>query len=196
MSEAPITIVSGLPRSGTSLMMQMLAAGGLPPCTDGTRVADASNPRGYFEDDRVKRLRMDKSWLWEARGRALKVIHLLLPELPTTAGLTFDVVFLRRRMEEVLASQRTMLARGGAAPTTVDPARLAAVFTAQLARTDEFLAAHAGVFRVLDVAHHALLADPAGVAARVNGFLGGGLDAGRMTATVDPALWRQRGGGV
>ena len=96
---ACITVVTGLPRSGTSLLMQMLAAGGLPPLTDALRTADESNPRGYYEDERVKRLRTDQTWLNEAQGHAIKVIHLLLPELPTDAGSTYRVLFLRRRMD-------------------------------------------------------------------------------------------------
>ena len=188
-----ITVVSGLPRSGTSLMMQMLAAGGLGPLSDGTRTADESNPCGYFEDERVKRLRTDRAWLGEARGRAVKIIHLLLPDLPVGAGCAYRVVFLRRRMDEVLASQKAMLARSQrAASAEVDADRLGAVFAAQLARTDAFLRAHPDSFSVLEVAHHALLEDPAAEASRINRFLGGGLAEGRMAAAVDPSLWRQR----
>ena len=188
-----IAVVSGLPRAGTSLVMQMLAAGGLPPLTDRHRAADESNPRGYYEDERVKRLRTDRAFLAEAPGHAVKIIHLLLPELPTDAGYTFRVLFLRRNLDEVLASQRAMLARtpSSAAPP-LDTARLAAVFTAQLAKADAFLRAHPAVFTALDVAHHDLLTDPAAGAARLNVFLGGSLDAGKMAGVVDGTLWRQR----
>ena len=76
------TIVSGLPRSGTSMAMQMIVAGGIAPVTDNLRVADADNPRGYYEFERVKSLRTDKAWIDDARGKVVKVIHMLVPELP------------------------------------------------------------------------------------------------------------------
>ncbi len=115
MAENFITVVSGLPRSGTSLMMQMLVAGGLPALTDAVRSPDESNPRGYFEFEPVKRLRTDASWLEQARGRAVKIIHLLLRELPTDGRFQYRVLFLRRPLEEVIASQSAMLARAGKA---------------------------------------------------------------------------------
>ena len=106
MDREYLTIVSGLPRSGTSLMMQMLQAGGLPAFTDRVRSADESNPRGYFEFEPVKRLRTDRSWLPQARGHAIKIIHLLLRELPLDGSLVYRIVFMQRPLEEVLASQR------------------------------------------------------------------------------------------
>ena len=108
-----ITVVTGLPRSGTSLMMQMLAAGGIPPLTDYQRKPDESNPRGYFEFEPVKRLRADRSWLDQAHGRAIKVIHLLLRELPTDGIYNYRVILMKRSIKEVLASQRVMLDRQG-----------------------------------------------------------------------------------
>jgi hypothetical protein len=106
-----ITVVSGLPRSGTSLMMQMLAAGGLPPLTDNLRDADESNPRGYFEFDPVKRLRSDRSWLDQARGHAVKIIHVLVRELPADGQFHYRLLLMKRPMEEILASQRALLER-------------------------------------------------------------------------------------
>jgi hypothetical protein len=104
-----ITIVSGLPRSGTSLMMQMLDAGGIPPMMDGLRAADDDNPAGYFEWERIKELKTDSPWLNEARGRAVKIISLLLLDLPP--GLPCRIIFMKRNLDEILASQRTMLQR-------------------------------------------------------------------------------------
>ncbi len=184
-----ITIVSGLPRSGTSLMMQMLEAGGIPPLTDGARPADESNPRGYFEFDPVKRLRSDHSWLEQARGHAVKIIHLLLRELPTDRRLRYRAIFMRRPLEEVLASQRVMLERQG--KPTVDDALLAKAYPAQVQQAEQWLAAQPN-FSVLYLEHHALFESPQPTIAKVNEFLGGELDAGAMLGVIEPALYRQR----
>src|SRR5688572_8703668 len=106
-----ITVVSGLPRSGTSLMMQMLQAGGMPVLTDGERSADESNPRGYLELEAVKRTRSDAGWIAEAVGKAVKVIHLQLRDLPSSHQ--YRVIFMRRDLNEVVASQQSMLDRIG-----------------------------------------------------------------------------------
>lgn len=188
-----ITIVSGLPRSGTSLMMQMLAAGGLPPLTDTLRAADASNPRGYLELEAVKKLKTDRSWLPEARGKAVKVIHLLLPELatPDLAGEQFRVIVMRRPIEEVLASQRAMLARQGKVGASLSDAQLGKMFLDQLERAGRTLAGRTN-FEVCTVQYPALVADPAREVARVNTFLGGGLGGTAMAQAVDPSLHREK----
>src|SRR5947209_18564630 len=112
-----IVIVSGLPRSGTSLMMQMLEAGGLEVVTDGIRAADTDNPRGYYEFERVKKIKTDAAWLPGARGKAVKMVSQLLYDLP--AGEAYRILFMDRDLDEVLASQEKMLARLGrsAAPS-------------------------------------------------------------------------------
>ena len=173
-------------------MMQMLAAGGLPPLTDERRTPDENNPRGYLEFERVKALKTDRAWLADARGRAVKIIHALLPDLPTDGNEHYRVVFMRRRLEEVVASQRAMLARSGKTGAALDDARLTAMFQAQLTRVETWLRERPEHFAVLDVPHHELLADPLAGAARVNAFLGGSLDTAAMVRAVDPTLWRQR----
>jgi hypothetical protein len=183
------TIVTGVPRSGTSLVMQMLAAGGLPPLSDGLRAPDADNPRGYFEFEPAKRLARDAAWLALASGRAVKLAHTLVASLPP--GLPYRVLLVRRRLDEVLASQRVMLARSGAAPDPAEDARLLSAFEAQLARLERELAGRGNV-AWLAVEHAELLREPELAAARINHFLGGGLDAAAMAACVDPALHRQR----
>ncbi len=185
-----ITIVSGLPRSGTSLMMQMLAAGGVRPLTDGQRVADPDNPRGYFEFERVKKLKTDSAWLDEAQGRAVKIIHLLLRDLPVD-GYEYRVVFMRRHMPEVLASQRAMLARQGRSGAALSDEKLGAIFAGQLAEVESWLAARPA-FRVLSVWYHDLVANPAAEARRVGEFVGGNPDIAAMAAAVDGTLYRQR----
>ncbi len=190
-----ITVVSGLPRSGTSLMMQALAAGGVPPFTDEQRAADASNPRGYLELEAVKRLKADRSWLPQARGKAVKIIHLLLPELVAAADAgireEYRVVMMRRPVEEVVASQRAMLARQGKQAAAMPDAQLGKLFLDQLARVEHLLASRPE-FQVCAVQYPALVADPAAEAARVNAFLGGGLDEAAMACAVDPALYREK----
>ncbi len=187
--EQSVTIVSGVPRSGTSLVMQMLAAGGLPPLSDGVRAPDEDNPRGYFEFEPAKRVARDAGWLPRAAGRAVKLAHTLLASLPQ--GLPYRVLLVRRRFDEVLASQGVMLARRGAAADPAQDARLLALFEAQLARLERELAARSDV-AWLAVEHAELVRQPALAAARINHFLGGGLDTGAMAACVEPALHRQR----
>jgi hypothetical protein len=186
----PVVVVSGLPRSGTSMMMQMLAAGGIEPMTDGARMADESNPRGYYELERVKDLEgaADLRWLRGARGRAVKVIAYLLPHLPET--LNYRVVLMQRPLDEVLASQSRML---GALSEAGDGngLRLRRSYIDHLARTRSLLA-HRSCFEALYVDYHAVVRDGAREAARVSQFLGRRLDLVAMAAAVDPALHRQR----
>ena len=185
----PITVVSGLPRAGTSLVMQMLAAGGLAPATDAARAADASNPKGYYEHERVRALAagVDASWMREAAGRALKVVTPLVPRLP--AGPAYTFVFVERDMGEVLASQRAMIERLGETASAGDD-RLASVYTRATDAAHAFAEAEAPG-RVVTVHHRALLTDPAREAARLAAALPG-LDAEAMAAVVDPALYRAR----
>ena len=184
-----ITIVSGLPRSGTSLMMQMLAAGGIPPLTDNLRPADESNPRGYFEFEAVKRLRSDRSWLDQARGHAVKIIHALVRELPVDGQFHYRLVLMKRPIEEILASQRAMLEREG--KTSADEATLAKIFRAQLDQLEKWLAEQPA-FSFLAVDYHRLLKEPLAVAREVNAFLQQNLNLEAMAAVVDPALYHQR----
>lgn len=184
-----ITVVSGLPRSGTSLIMQMLAAGGHPVLHDEKRGADESNPRGYLEFEPVKRLRTDQSWLEQARGHAVKIIHLLLRELPHDGRFHYRVLFLRRPMEEVIASQQAMLARGGKA--SAEPLALAKVYQSQLVQIEQWLAPQS-CFETRTIEYHRLLAAPAAMAEEIDAFLGHGLDTAAMASAVDPTLYRER----
>jgi len=188
MPTPPVTIVSGLPRSGTSMMMQMIDAGGIPALTDRVRQSDADNPRGYFEYEPVKRTRQDPSWLAEAPGHVVKMVHLLLLDLP--GGYDYRVVMMRRPVEEVSASQRAMLERQGRPGAKLAPEALGRVFADQMARVQQALAARPNV-AVLDVHYGEVVADPATQAARLSDFLGG-LDTAAMAAAVDPSLYRQK----
>jgi len=184
-----ITVVSGLPRSGTSLMMQMLEAGGLPPLTDGQRESDADNPKGYYEFERVKKLdEGDTAWLPQARGKAVKVVSALLPHLPP--GYQYQVLLMRRELEEVLASQEKMLNRRGE-DKEIDDREMERLYRRHLRETREWLKDREHV-RHMKVDFNKLVTDPAPVAKRVASFLDSDLDAKAMTAVVDPELYRNR----
>lgn len=182
-----MTVVSGVPRSGTSLVMQMLRSGGLPLLCDGRRPPDVHNPRGYFEYEPVRRSREDVSWVAQAVGRGVKVVHALVAELPE--GPAYRLVLVRRDLREVVASQAVMLA--GRAPEGPRSERLAEIFAAQLAELERRLAVRRD-FRVLHLEHRELLAAPRRAAAQLAAFVGGGLDSEAMAAVVDPALYRTR----
>jgi hypothetical protein len=189
---APITVVSGLPRSGTSMMMQILEAGGIPPLADAVRGADEDNPRGYYEYEPVKRLEEDSSWLGRARGRSIKVISELLRSLPP--GQSYRIVFMMRRVEEVLASQRRMLERRGTLrEEEPDDAQMRAVLLRHLDEVVRHLETRED-FRTLFVSYNQMFEKPREHVARLDEFLGGGLDRQAMVAAIDPTLYRHRRG--
>ena len=163
-----ITIVSGLPRSGTSMMMQMLEAAGFEIASDGRRVADRDNPKGYYELDAVKRLREDASCLGEAVGRAVKVIAPLLPSL--SGDYDYRVIFVERALDEVLASQRAMLDPKRVSGAQPDDDALKRAYENQLSEVKSWLASQTNV-RTAFVAHCLMLQAPDRVARTVADFL-------------------------
>ena len=185
-----IVIVSGLPRSGTSLMMQMLQAGGMPLLVDDHRPADADNPNGYWEYEPVKRLPQDNSWVHKAEGQAVKVVSALLQYLP--AQYTYKIIFMQRPIQEVLASQTVMLERQGAQGGKTDDQTLATVFAQHLDRIERWLTLQKHM-TVLPVHYHETIANPAATAIRVAQFLDLPLVVEEMARAVDPRLHRQRG---
>jgi hypothetical protein len=185
----PITIVSGLPRSGTSMLMKMLEAGGLKPLTDEIRKADTDNPKGYYEFERVKKLETDKAWLPEAKGRVVKIISMLLQHLPP--DYSYKVIFIRRDIREVLASQKQMLIRRGEATDKVSDDEMAAMYESHLRRVETWLGSQPA-FQVLYINHRDIMTNPDRAGRDINSFLGGHLDVGKMAAVVDEALYRQR----
>jgi len=186
----PIVVVSGLPRSGTSMIMKMLEAGGIPVIIDGIRTADEDNPKGYYEDERVKNLAQekDKRWLKASKGRAIKIISYLLKELPVTYN--YDILFIRRELSEVLASQSKMLARRGEPSGTSDE-RMVELYESDLWKAN-YLMKRATHFRILEIHYRLVLENPRKEAERIDAFLGGTLDAEKMAGVVDPALYRNR----
>lgn len=187
-----VIVVSGLPRSGTSLMMQMLDAGGVPVVTDSVREPDPDNPRGYFELAATKSLASDSAWVREHRGEALKVVAPLLRSLPE--DVPYRVVFMERDLGEVMASQRAMLARQGAEPRSSEEGALATAFERMLRETRDWLGREERV-ETLFVGHAGVLADPAKASAAVAEFLALDLDRDAMAKVVSPDLHRQRQAG-
>lgn len=185
--EHDITIVSGLPRSGTSLMMQMLDRGGMVVLTDGVRAADVDNPRGYLELEKVKRIREDASWLPEARGKVFKMVSQLLYELPSSES--YRVLFMQRSLEEILASQDRMLERLGR--KAVPRSEMVPSYSLHLEKLAAWLARQPN-FQVLYVSYHDLVANPESEAGRVRSFLACPLDVRQMAVAVDAGLYRNR----
>jgi hypothetical protein len=184
-----ITIVSGLPRSGTSLMMQMLAAGGLPVLSDGERKADTDNPKGYLEWKRIKQLPKDPNLIAEAEGKVVKVISQLILSLPASHG--YRVVFMQRPLPEVLKSQDEMLRRRGNADSITDTSAIEEAFQRHLIEVNKWLAGQANV-QVLRVHYHRVLREPQAVAEEVAAFLQVPLDIEAMVQQVDGSLYRNR----
>lgn len=183
-----IVIVSGLPRSGTSLMMQMLQAGGMPLLLDNIRQADEDNPKGYFEFEPVKQLNKDASWLEKAEGKAVKVIYRLLYDLPQNRE--YRIIFMKRPLGEVLRSQQIMLERRGVKRGAANDEALGEIFERELRRVEDWLTSKTHT-AVLSVSYHDILKHPEENATRVANFLGG-LKAEEMAKVVTPSLHRQR----
>lgn len=184
-----VTLVSGLPRSGTSMMMKMLEAGGMTVLADHVRTADEDNPEGYYEFERVKKIETDRGWVDDARGKVVKMISALLKHLPPT--YRYKVVFMRRNLTEVLASQRQMLIRRGKPTDTTADEKMAAYFTHHLQRVEDWLAGQPNI-EVLYVSYNELMQAPETHCAAVARFLGLALDPRRMASVASGALYRQR----
>jgi Sulfotransferase domain len=185
--ESEIVVVSGLPRSGTSLMMQMLAGGGIEIVTDAIRTADCDNPRGYLELERVKKIKHDSSWLPEARDKAFKMVSQLLYDLPLSER--YRIIFMERDLDEVLASQEKMLERLGRTAAPREPMK--AAYQSHLDRLDSWLTQQPNM-RVLRISYNALVEEPVAQARHVCEFLERIMDLDAMVSAVDPALYRNR----
>lgn len=189
MSQERITIVSGLPRSGTSLMMQMLEAGGMSILSDYQRAADEDNPGGYYEYEPVKQLKSNPASIEAARGKVVKIISELLTAVPP--HYRYTVIFMRRSMAEILASQRHMLIRRGKATDNIDDAALGALFEKHLRRVESWLAQQQHI-QTCFISYNELVANPPPHIQTVNRCLGGQLDEQRMARVIDQKLYRQR----
>lgn len=187
----PIIVVSGLPRSGTSMMMKMLSAAGLDIVTDKIRTADEDNPKGYFELEQVKDLDKggDKDWLKAHRGKVVKIISFLLKDLP--GDNAYKILFMRRNLEEVIASQNKMLMRRGEPTDPAGDAKMIENYKLHLRKVDAMFPDQPNV-RWLDVNYNDVVNEPRKPAEAVARFLGGGLDVNTMVSAVDASLYRNR----
>jgi hypothetical protein len=189
-SRKAVIIVSGLPRSGTSMMMRMLDLGGVPVLVDGIRAPNADNPKGYYEFERVKKLpEGDVAWLVDAEGKVVKIIAALLMHLPATH--TYKVLFMRRQMNEILASQKQMLVRRHEEVGAVTDQEMAQLFEKHLAQIYSWMAQQPHL-AYMDVDYNQLVVDPMPVLTDVQAFLDQRLDVTAMATVVDASLYRQR----
>ena len=168
--------------------MQMLAAAGVQPVTDGERGADESNPKGYFESERVKKLAHENDWLEQCDGRVVKVVAPLIPYLPQ--NVRYRVIFMEREMSEIIGSQDKMLERLNRPGGKLDDERFAFVFNQQVQFAFNLMALHK--VPSLRVDYSQVISDPVSTAERVAEFLESDLDIAAMAAVVDPTLYRQR----
>ena len=188
-----VIVVSGLPRSGTSMMMQMIEAGGFPILADNKRLPDESNPKGYLEYEPAKRLVADRSWIGDAKGAAVKLVSQLLPHLPRRS-VKYRIIHMLRPVQEVVASQRAMIARDGKDGSPVSDEVLVGIFERQVVTTRTLLAhlQFHGDAEVIEVSYHEALEDPASVAMRLKALLGEGFDPEKASKAVEPSLYRTR----
>ena len=184
-----VTIVSGLPRSGTSMMMQMLEACGLEILTDNIREADTDNPRGYYELECVKKIGEDASWLANAQGKAVKMISMLLSHLPS--DYEFKIVFMLRNIEEVLLSQDKMMDRLNTSGAKLSQKEMANLYRRHLTQIQGWLEKQPNI-EVLYLNYGDTLSDPDKVASQLVEFMGNSTPVQDIVATVDSSLYRNK----
>ena len=189
MSNKTITVVSGLPRSGTSLMMQMLMFGGMEIMTDNSRAADENNPKGFYELEKIKGLEKDSAWVREAKGKVIKVVSPLLFRLPR--GYEYNIIFMRRKLEEMLESQKKMLVRCGESTGELEDGKMRSFFINHLYDTQAWLRKQPHM-KVLFIHYNELLKDPAAHSDKIGVFLNGAIDTKAAASAVDMKLYRCR----
>jgi hypothetical protein len=184
-----VTVVSGLPRSGTSLMMQALEAGGMSVLTDNIRKRDEDNPKGYYEYEPVKKTKTDPTWVTNAVGKAVKMVYKLIYDLPEQ--YEYRVIFTERKMDEVLASQRIMLNRTKQIDTYPSDGKFADLFNRDLEKIYLWLESQKN-FSMISINYNKIVKSPITECQRVNEFLGIGLDIDKMASVVNPLLYRNK----
>lgn len=184
-----VIVVSGLPRSGTSMMMKMLAEGGLLPVVDSLRQADEDNPNGYFEIESSKNLKIgDKKWLYDAHGKAVKVISYLLEFLPD--DLSYDIIFMEREISEILASQRKMLQRRNETSSLSD-AEMETRFREHLQAVKYWVVRKSNM-RILFIQYGQMVDAPEILCRSIIDFLEIPLDLKAMQSVPSQSLYRNR----
>jgi hypothetical protein len=171
------------------MMMSMLEKGGMRVLADHVRQADENNPKGYFEFEAVKKTKEDPSWLAGSEGKAVKMVYRLLYDLPKDRS--YRVLFMRRKLDEVLASQRAMLERNGAAGDDIADEQMAKLFVSELDAFYDWAAKQEHI-DLIDVDYNRMQSQPGAELQRVNDFLGGVLDVNVMADVVDGSLYRNR----
>ena len=190
MDPKTVIVVSGLPRSGTSMMMKMLEAGGLKILTDNQREADANNPKGYYEFERVKQMKDgDLAWLPDAAGKVVKIVTGLITFLPPE--YKYKVIFMKRDLNEVLSSQKKMLGRLGKEDDNIPDDKMSKVYEEHLKQVKGWLVRQPNI-EMLYVNYNTMVADPTESLQKVNEFLGGNMDVKVMAGVVDKELYRER----
>ena len=184
-----VTIVSGLPRSGTSMMMRMLKAGGMDVVTDNIRQGDEDNPHGYYEYEKVKFIQDNASWLTDLRGKAFKLVSMLLFHLPP--DMDYRLIFMKRNLKEVIASQARMLSRGGKDTDLKNADEMEILYTKHLREVEEWLEGQPNI-KVLYVNYLEVLEKTPETASLISNFLGRGLSINDMCSAVDKTLYRNR----
>lgn len=184
-----LTIVSGLPRSGTSMMMRMIEQGGMPVLVDHLRTADDDNPNGYYEFEPVKKTKQDPSWVPSGVGKVVKMVHLLLLDLPL--DFQYRVVFMRRHLDEVVKSQNVMLERHGDTTDDLPRERLIDIYRLQIKKVADYVDQHSDQFEMIEIDYNEMLRNPRPQAEMVSDLVDG-LDLEAMIEVVDPKLYRNR----
>lgn len=180
-----IVIVSGLPRSGTSLMMQMMNNGGLEVLTDNQRKSDDSNPKGYFEYEPVMSIHKDNSWVELAKNKSVKVVAPLLKHLPSE--YRYKVIFMNRDITEVIKSQQKMIGRD----TETLPVKLFDAFQKQLQVVDTWKEKEPGV-EMMYVNYKDVLENPNDLVNQISDFISVDMDQEAMISSVDKSLYRNK----
>ncbi|MHC4130617.1 MAG: sulfotransferase domain-containing protein [Planctomycetota bacterium] len=184
-----VTIVSGLPRSGTSMMMQALKTGGMSLLTDNKRKSDEDNPKGYYEFESVKSTKSNPSWVSDAVGKAVKMVYRLLYDLPK--GYDYRVILMRRNLDEILLSQKIMLERSGQQESDISDEDLAELFKRDMEKFGKWIDEQDN-FSVISVQYKEMIESPITQCQRINQFLDGKLDVEKMISAVDVSLYRNK----
>lgn len=184
-----IYIVSGLPRCGTSMMMQMLERGGMEVVTDNIRKADKDNPKGYYEFEKVKKIKEDTSWLDATCGKVFKMVSMLLYDLPKDRN--YKVIFMKRDIDEMLASQKKMLNRLGREDEAAEQEGMKPFYEKHVKEIENWLKMQENI-DVLYLNYNNILADPDGAARSLKSFIGIRFNVEEATRTVDKDLYRNK----